>query len=80
MFQKAIVQLTNIWQKFDGLKLWIGLALYFITDHVLPTDNPRWHPYNDLLQLVAYAFVMVGGGHKFIKSKYGQQIKTRLLA
>jgi len=77
---KMVLSLINIWRKLDGYKLLIGLAIYFITDHVIPTNNPSYAVWSEALQLVAYAFVMVGGGHKFIKSRYGQQIKTRLLA
>jgi hypothetical protein len=81
MFQKVLNQLTNLWSKTDGFKLLIGLILYFVVDHVLPEDSGKsTDMYRGILELVAYAVVMVGGGHKFIKSKYGQTIKTRLLA
>ena len=69
--------LQNLWHKADGVKLLIGLFLYFMIDHVLPEQKDMLR---DILEMVAYFFVLVGGGHKFIKSKYGQTIKTQIFS
>jgi len=59
--------LKLIWDRLDGNKLLIGLSLSFLVDHLLPPNT--W--YADLCNVLAYAFIAAGGGHKVIKSKYG---------
>lgn len=73
LFQKIL----NLWNKLDGYKLLIGLVIYFVIEHILPDSKDML---KDGLELIAYFFVIVGGGHKVLKSKYGQQIKARILA
>jgi hypothetical protein len=64
----------QLWSWLDGYKLLIGLSLDFIQTHLLPTGT--W--YSDLVGLVAYAIIVVGGGHKIVKTNYGKQIVSKL--
>jgi len=66
--------LKKVWDGLDEYKTLIGLSLYFIRDHILPTNT--W--YGDLIEILAYSFVFVGGAHKLIKSRYGHEIQHKI--
>ena len=61
--------LKAIWTFLDGNKTLIGMSVFFITDHLLMAGT--W--YSDLLNIIGYSLIALGGGHKLIKARYGSK-------
>jgi len=62
--------LQKIWDFFNGYKTLLGMVLYFLVDYVLPAKV--W--YTDLIEIIAYALLFLGGGHKLMKMRrYGSK-------